>query len=463
MSDTPRTGEPRRTLSTLLNLVSFALVAGLTTIVFGVASFSTLYVSEATPSYSGYRYGSQEVEHGRSAVFPYIHHNRRPVSRETDPQSSAAEVTVSVLPDLSPAHHMRPPEVSEPSPPGVGEASVTQDASLSGTTRTARPEVSGPSPPGVDEGSATQDASVKVTTRTVRPEVSEPSPPGVGEASVTQDASLSGTTRTVRPEVSGPSPPGVGEESATLDASLSGTARTARPEVSGPSPPGVGEASITLDASLSGTTRTVRPEVSAPSPPGVGEENATQDAWTARPEVSGPSLPGVGEASVTQDASLNGTTLSLPDPALQGDKIFRKFSMHQVPKATLGTPHAGMPMQNMQEGQTHDLSNNVAFWMYRERKECGPITDRALRADCVSSFRAQYRLHYAGPTKGTRDFKILVGQAILVTGRTLVERFQIINMLYEACLFLAICGMRRYGGLDWGSRGSTSPGYRTAD
>ena len=155
MSDTPRTGEPRLTLSTLLSLVSFALVAGLTAIVFGVASFSTLYLSEATPSHSGYRDSSQEVEHGRSADFPYIHPSRRPVSRETDSQSSAAEVTIGVPPDLSPAHHMRPPEVSEPSPPGVGEASVTQDASLSGTTQTVRPEVSGPSPPGVGEGSAT--------------------------------------------------------------------------------------------------------------------------------------------------------------------------------------------------------------------------------------------------------------------------------------------------------------------
>jgi hypothetical protein len=326
MSDTPRTGEPRLTLSTLLSLVSFALVAGLTAIAFGVASFSTLYLGEATPSHSGYRDSSQELEHGRSDDFPHIHPNRRPVSRETDPQSSAAEVTVIVPPDLSPAHNMRPPEVSEPSPPGVGEGSATQDPSLSGTPRSVGPEVSEPPPPGLREGSAMQDASLSGTPRTAGPELSEPSPPGVGEGSATQDASLSGTTRTAQPEVSGPSP------------------------------------------------------------------------------------PGVGEGSATQDASLSGTTLNLPDPALKRDQIFRRFTMHQVPKATLGTPHAGMPMQNMQEGQTHDLSNNVAFWMYRERKECGPITDRALRADCVSSFRAQYRLHSAGPTKGTRDSKYWWGR-----------------------------------------------------
>src|SRR5690349_21337767 len=103
MSDTPRTEEPRLTLSTLLSLVSFALVAGLSVVVFGVASFSFLHLSEGTPSHFGYRDSSLEVEHGRSADFPYVRPSRRSVLRETDPENLAAEVTVSAPSDLSPA------------------------------------------------------------------------------------------------------------------------------------------------------------------------------------------------------------------------------------------------------------------------------------------------------------------------------------------------------------------------
>src|SRR5438045_4900251 len=91
---------------------------------------------------------------------------------------------------------------------------------------------------------------------------------------------------------------------------------------------------------------------------------------------------------------------NLPDPSLPRDQIFRGFSMHHIPKATLGAPDLGMSMQSLQQRQTYGFSNNFDFWMYRIRKECGPITDRALHADCVRSFRAQYPLHHASRMKG---------------------------------------------------------------
>ena len=46
------------------------------------------------------------------------------------------------------------------------------------------------------------------------------------------------------------------------------------------------------------------------------------------------------------------------------------------------------PLANLKEAQQYDrlLQTNPAFRMARIQKECGPITDPQLHADCVASF-----------------------------------------------------------------------------
>jgi hypothetical protein len=46
------------------------------------------------------------------------------------------------------------------------------------------------------------------------------------------------------------------------------------------------------------------------------------------------------------------------------------------------------PQRNLMEAQQYDrlLETSPAFRMARIRKECGPITDPQLRADCIASF-----------------------------------------------------------------------------
>jgi hypothetical protein len=46
------------------------------------------------------------------------------------------------------------------------------------------------------------------------------------------------------------------------------------------------------------------------------------------------------------------------------------------------------PLSNLKEAQQYDrlLETNPAFRMARIQKECGPITDPQLHADCVASF-----------------------------------------------------------------------------
>jgi len=169
-----RTGEPRPTLGTLLDFVSFGLAAAATIIIFSIASFSFLYTSEGMPRGSGIRDRGVEVEPVLSDGFLYTHANR-PVLAERELLGSVAEATVSTSPDSPAAHHMRPPEVSgaqpgsEPLSPSASEGSATQDASLSGTAPMRPPEVSGAQPgseplsPSASEGSATQDASLSGT------------------------------------------------------------------------------------------------------------------------------------------------------------------------------------------------------------------------------------------------------------------------------------------------------------
>jgi hypothetical protein len=207
--------------------------------------------------------------------------------------------------------------------------------------------------------------------------VCEPLPPALAEASATEEVSLDRTTsprpREVNEVVSESLTPGTGEATATRDASLN--------EKTQPVPPGVGETTATQDAPPNGTTQPATPDISDRYPPSVGE------------------------ASTSHDASLNGTTPKLPDPSLQHEQIFRRFIMHRVPNATQGAPHLGMSMLDTQRRQIYGFSNNFDLWMYRIRKECGPITDRALHVDCVRSFRAQYPLHHARPMKGAGDLE----------------------------------------------------------
>jgi hypothetical protein len=220
------------------------------------------------------------------------------------------------------------------------------------------------------------------------PDVSDPLPPSASEANVTKDLSLSGTAQTPSPESSPRLPPGVDEGSAIQDASLSGTAQTPPPEVNGAQSVSErllrsgSEGTANQDASLSGTAQTPPPEVIGTRP------------------VPEPPLPGASEESAAQGASLTGIAPPLTIPAAQRDRVFREFVIHHDQKVNFGASHEKMPTRNIQQGQFHDSSStNPVFWSYRVRKECGPIQDSVLHADCVRSFKAQYPVHYASPTR----------------------------------------------------------------
>jgi hypothetical protein len=125
-------------------------------------------------------------------------------------------------------------------------------------------------------------------------------------------------------------------------------------------------------------------------------------ALTRPPEVIGtrsvpePPLPGASEEGAAQGASLIGIVPTLPVPAAQRDRVFREFMIHHDQKVNFGASHEKMPTNNIQQGQSHDSSStNAVFWSYRLRKECGPIQDSVLHADCVRSFKAQYQVHHA--------------------------------------------------------------------
>jgi hypothetical protein len=186
-------------------------------------------------------------------------------------------------------------------------------------------------------------------------------------------------------------PPGASEGSTTQDAALSRAMPTQPPEIMGAQPvseppPGASEASATQDASLSGTVPTQSPEVSG-----------------AQPASEPP--PGANEGSATQDASLSGTVPTLPSPVEQRDRVFREFELHQHPKVSFDEEntalHKKIPTRHRLYGQAHDyfFSTNADVWRYRLRKECGPIKDPPLHIDCVRSFRTQYPVRYASPTR----------------------------------------------------------------
>jgi hypothetical protein len=51
------------------------------------------------------------------------------------------------------------------------------------------------------------------------------------------------------------------------------------------------------------------------------------------------------------------------------------------------------PAQNVRKSQQYDylVETNSSFRAYRMRKECGPIRDTELRANCLSSFSSYER------------------------------------------------------------------------
>jgi hypothetical protein len=86
------------------------------------------------------------------------------------------------------------------------------------------------------------------------------------------------------------------------------------------------------------------------------------------------------------------------------------------------------PQRNLIEAQQYDrlLETNPSFRMARIRKECGPITDPQLRADCIASFNqyepsvasaaapqkfasstksSHHQTHYAGSSTAPRHYQ----------------------------------------------------------
>jgi hypothetical protein len=91
------------------------------------------------------------------------------------------------------------------------------------------------------------------------------------------------------------------------------------------------------------------------------------------------------------------------------------------------------PLANLKESQQYDrlLQTNSAFRMARIQKECGPITDPQLHADCVASFNQfepmvasatapqrvassarshHHQTHYVGSSTAPRHYQSHYGQ-----------------------------------------------------
>ena len=277
MSNTTRTEEPRLMLRTFLGLIPFGLVAVAIIIMFSVASFFSLYTSEGTSRDSGHGDRGFEVEPARCGGFPYIHPNRPPVLAGTELAGSAAEATASTSSDSPGAHDMRLPDVSRTQ---LSPETLALSAS---------------------EGSTTQDAPLNGTAQTRVPEVSgaqsvfEPLSASASEGSAGQDASLNGTAQTRVPEVSGAQ-----SVSEPLSASAS-------------------EGSAKRDAQLNGTAQTRAPEVSEAQP------------------VSEPLSRSASGGGAAQGASLSGIVPTLPIPAAQPDRVFRKFATYHDQRGNFGT------------------------------------------------------------------------------------------------------------------------------
>ena len=75
-------------------------------------------------------------------------------------------------------------------------------------------------------------------------------------------------------------------------------------------------------------------------------------------------------------------------PTLVGLAALTATSLQAAPTPTKAYPHARWhesPAQNVRKSQQYDylLATNRSFRAYRMRKECGPIRDPELRANCL--------------------------------------------------------------------------------
>ena len=78
-------------------------------------------------------------------------------------------------------------------------------------------------------------------------------------------------------------------------------------------------------------------------------------------------------------------------PTLAGLVALTAVSVQVAPVPTNPHPHSKWretPAQNVRKSHQYDylVSTNGKFRAYRMRKECGPIRDPELRANCLGSF-----------------------------------------------------------------------------
>jgi len=78
-------------------------------------------------------------------------------------------------------------------------------------------------------------------------------------------------------------------------------------------------------------------------------------------------------------------------PMLAGLVALTAVSAQAAPVPTNGHPHSKWretPAQNVRKSQQYDylVATNSSFRAHRMRKECGPIRDAELRANCIGSF-----------------------------------------------------------------------------
>jgi len=80
-------------------------------------------------------------------------------------------------------------------------------------------------------------------------------------------------------------------------------------------------------------------------------------------------------------------------PTLIGLAALAAASAQAAPVSTNPHHHSKWhetPTQNVRKSQQYDhlVSTNSSFRAFRMRKECGPIRDAELRANCLGSFSA---------------------------------------------------------------------------
>jgi hypothetical protein len=75
-----------------------------------------------------------------------------------------------------------------------------------------------------------------------------------------------------------------------------------------------------------------------------------------------------------------------------------------VTVAAKSPAHAETAQQNVVKSQRYDrlLETNLSFRKARMRKECGPVTDQQLRANCLASFSQNEP--YVGSSTSRRNY-----------------------------------------------------------